>query len=63
MVIALIGFMPLAALTLADHRLGIVGIWGAILCWMGARAAILTGRWRSGRWLPVQGPPAQCPAR
>jgi putative MATE family efflux protein len=63
MVIALIGFVPLAALTLADHRLGIVGIWGAIMCWMGARAAILTGRWRSGRWLPDQGRPAQCPAR
>jgi putative MATE family efflux protein len=51
MIVALIGFLPLAAATLADHRLGVVGIWSAIVAWMGARAVVLLRRWRSGRWL------------
>ena len=51
MVVALVGFVPPAALTLADHRLGVVGIWTGIACWFAARAVLLGHRWRSGRWV------------
>ena len=46
MLVALVAFAPLAAATAADHRLGLVGVWLALLCWLAARAAILGWRWR-----------------
>jgi Na+-driven multidrug efflux pump len=45
MLLALLAFVPLAAATLADHRLGIVGIWLALTCWLAARCALLGRRW------------------
>jgi putative MATE family efflux protein len=53
MLAALAGFAPLAAATLMWHSLGIAGVWGALLCWMAVRAALLARRWRSGRWLEL----------
>jgi putative MATE family efflux protein len=50
MILALLAFLPGAALTLADHRVGIVGIWAALACWLAARAGQMAWRWRSGRW-------------
>ncbi len=50
MLLALLAFIPLAALTLANHSLGLVGVWLALACWLLARAAILGWRWLSGHW-------------
>jgi putative MATE family efflux protein len=50
MVVALAGFVPLAALTLRMHSLGIVGVWLALTCWLIVRTAVLLRRWLSGRW-------------
>ena len=46
MLAALVAFAPFAAATAADHRLGIVGVWMALWCWLAARAALLGWRWR-----------------
>ena len=50
MLLALIAFAPFAAATLADHSLGIAGIWLALTCWLAARSALLGLRWRSRQW-------------
>jgi putative MATE family efflux protein len=50
MLLALLAFAPLAVATLADHRLGIVGIWLALTCWLAARTALLGRRWSSRTW-------------
>ena len=50
MLLALVAFAPLAVATLADHSLGITGIWLALLCWLGARAALLARRWSERDW-------------
>lgn len=50
MLVALVGFGPVAALVLADHKLGILGVWLALSCWLAVRTAVLLRRWRSGRW-------------
>jgi Na+-driven multidrug efflux pump len=47
---ALAGFVPLAVLTLRLHRLGILGVWAALTCWLLVRTGILLRRWLSGRW-------------
>jgi len=47
---ALAGFVPLAVLTLRLHRLGILGVWAALTCWLLVRTGILMRRWLSGRW-------------
>jgi putative MATE family efflux protein len=54
MLLALIAFAPLAAATLADHDLGITGIWLAITCWLAARCVLLGLRWKSRRWAYVR---------
>lgn len=46
MLIALVVFAPLGGLTLAFHRLGIAGIWVALLCWLAVRCVLLGRRWR-----------------
>ena len=46
----LVGYVPLAALTLAFPVLGIVGLWTAQLMWMSTRAVVNEVRWRSRRW-------------
>jgi Na+-driven multidrug efflux pump len=53
MLLALIGFAPLAAATLADHDLGITGIWLALLCWLAARTWLLARRWSGGGWAVI----------
>jgi putative MATE family efflux protein len=50
MLLALFAFAPFAALTLANHHLGIAGIWLAITCWLAARSVLLGMRWHSQRW-------------
>jgi Na+-driven multidrug efflux pump len=50
MLLALLAFAPLAVATLADHRLGIVGIWLALTCWLAARTTLLGRRWSSRTW-------------
>jgi putative MATE family efflux protein len=47
---ALVGFVPLAALTLRLHALGILGVWAALTCWLLVRTGVLLRRWLSGRW-------------
>lgn len=46
MLLALIAFAPLAIATLADHHLGITGIWLALTCWLAARCVLLGRRWQ-----------------
>jgi Na+-driven multidrug efflux pump len=46
MLLALLAFAPLAGLTLADHGIGILGVWFAMLCWLGARTVLLGRKWR-----------------
>jgi len=53
MLLALIAFAPLAIATLADHDLGITGIWLALTCWLAARSALLARRWSSRGWAAV----------
>jgi putative MATE family efflux protein len=50
MLLALLAFAPLAVATLVDHRLGIVGIWLALACWLAARTALLARRWSARDW-------------
>jgi putative MATE family efflux protein len=50
MLLALVAFTPLAAATLADHRLGIAGIWLAITCWLAARCVLLGRSWATRNW-------------
>jgi putative MATE family efflux protein len=45
MLLALVAFAPLAAATLADHSIGITGIWFAMLCWLLARTFLLGRKW------------------
>jgi putative MATE family efflux protein len=53
MLLALIGFAPLAGATLADHDLGITGIWLALTCWLAARCVLLGRRWAARGWAAV----------
>jgi len=45
MLLALLAFAPFAIATLADHRLGIAGIWLALTCWLMARCFLLGRSW------------------
>jgi putative MATE family efflux protein len=47
MLLALVAFAPLAGLTAAFHSIGLVGVWLAMLCWLGARSLLLNRRWRA----------------
>ena len=46
MLLALVAFAPLAALTVAFHGLGLAGVWFAMWCWLAARTVLLGRRWR-----------------
>jgi putative MATE family efflux protein len=46
MLLAIGAFIPVAALTLRFHWLGLPGIWAALGLWLAARAALLGKRWR-----------------
>ncbi|MHB8245296.1 MAG: MATE family efflux transporter [Acidimicrobiales bacterium] len=56
MLFALLAFAPLALLTLAFHRIGILGIWFAMLSWLVARTVLLGRRWRALSTGPGSGP-------
>lgn len=53
MLLALVGFVPLAAATLAFHGIGILGIWLAMLCWLVTRSALLGRTWRGLSTVPI----------
>jgi MATE family, multidrug efflux pump len=46
MLLAILAFAPMAALTLRFHWLGLPGIWAALGLWLAARSALLGYRWR-----------------
>ena len=50
MIVALVAYTPLAAATLADKGLGILGIWLALTVWLAARSAFLGRHWSSRAW-------------
>jgi putative MATE family efflux protein len=57
MIVAIIGFAPLAALTIRFHGLGQQGVWAAVGLWLAARSLLLGRRW--ARSLPARtSPPA-----
>jgi putative MATE family efflux protein len=47
MILAIGAYVPVAALVLAFHPLGLPGIWVALGLWLAARAALLDRRWRA----------------
>jgi Na+-driven multidrug efflux pump len=49
----------LAVATLVEHRLGIVGIWLALTCWLAARTVLLGRQWSSRRWAAAAAGEAQ----
>ncbi len=51
MVLALVIYLPFVLAVLAVPSLGIAGVWAAIGIWMGARAVLMTRRFRGQRWL------------
>ena len=46
MLLAILAFAPVAALTLRFPWLGLPGIWAALGLWLAARSALLGYRWR-----------------
>jgi putative MATE family efflux protein len=46
MILAIGAFVPLAALVLRFHWLGLPGVWTALGCWLAARTVLLWRRWR-----------------
>ena len=61
MILAIGAFVPVAALVLRFHWLGLPGVWAALGLWLAARSALLGRRWaaavRSG-WAPAALQPA-----
>ena len=49
-VVNLVAFAPLAVATFIAPGLGLLGLWGAQLCWMSMRATVNHRRWRSRVW-------------
>ncbi len=47
MILAVFAYLPLAALVLAFHGLGLPGIWAALGVWLTARAVLLGRRWHA----------------
>jgi putative MATE family efflux protein len=45
MIGAIFAFVPLAALVLRFHWLGLPGVWAALGCWLAARSLLLHRRW------------------
>lgn len=46
MILALLGFAPLALATAASPELGLAGLWAALAMWLATRAGLLWRRWR-----------------
>jgi putative MATE family efflux protein len=47
MILAILAYVPMAALVLRFHALGLPGIWIALGLWLAARAVMLGQRWRT----------------
>ena len=47
MILAILAYVPMAALVLRFHGLGLPGIWVALGLWLAARAVLLNRRWRA----------------
>ena len=47
MILAILAYVPMAALVLRFHGLGLPGIWVALGLWLAARAVLLDRRWRA----------------
>ena len=47
MILAILAYIPMAALVLRFHGLGLPGIWVALGLWLAARAVLLDRRWRA----------------
>jgi MATE family, multidrug efflux pump len=47
MILAILAYVPVAALVLRFHWLGLPGVWIALGLWLAARAALLGRRWRA----------------
>jgi Na+-driven multidrug efflux pump len=47
MILAVFAYLPLAALVLTFHGLGLPGIWVALGAWLTARAVLLGRRWNA----------------
>jgi len=53
MILAIAAYVPVAALVLVFHGLGLPGIWVALGLWLAARAALLGRRWQAQFGLPA----------
>ena len=53
MILAIAAYVPVAALVLVFHQLGLAGIWVALGLWLAARAALLGRRWQAQFGLPA----------
>jgi Na+-driven multidrug efflux pump len=53
MILAIAAYVPVAALVLVFHSLGLAGIWVALGLWLAARAALLGRRWQAQFGLPA----------
>jgi len=47
MILAIAAYVPVAALVLRFHALGLPGIWTALGLWLAARAVLLGRRWQA----------------
>jgi Na+-driven multidrug efflux pump len=47
MILAIGGYVPVAALVLAFHGLGLPGIWVALGLWLATRSVLLGRRWQA----------------
>jgi putative MATE family efflux protein len=56
MILAIAAYVPVAALVLRFHGLGLPGVWAALGLWLAARAALLGRRWRA-RFTRPDSPP------
>jgi putative MATE family efflux protein len=56
MILAIGAYVPVAALVLRFHALGLPGVWTALGLWLAARAALLGRRWRAQFSLPGRPP-------
>ena len=55
MILAIGAYVPVAALVLRFHGLGLPGVWTALGLWLAARAALLGRRWHAQFRPPPQG--------
>jgi putative MATE family efflux protein len=61
MILAIFAFVPLAALTVRFHWLGLPGVWAALGLWLAARSVLLGRRWIAHVRMPVSRDQASVP--